>query len=71
MQRLLGTIRRRGFQIESMMATRDASGDGYRIEIRLNGDCPGVRSFEILGRQIARNLDVISVSMMSSDASRV
>lgn len=70
-ERLLGTVRRRGFEVESIMATQAGSGDsetGYRIELRLQRHDSHLLSFETLARQIARNLDVLSVSMMSSTA---
>lgn len=64
LQRLLGTIRRRGFKIENMMVTRNPLTDGYRIEARLEGN----RSFETLGLHIANLFDVSSVSLQASQA---
>ena len=62
LQRLLGTIRRRGFEVETMMVTKSAVTEGYHIEVRLGGE----RSFEMLARQIAKLFEVSSVSLHAS-----
>lgn len=62
LQRLCGTIRRRGFGIENMMVTRNPMTAGYRIEVCLRGE----RSFETLARHIANLLDVSLVCLQAS-----
>ncbi|MEM7452956.1 MAG: ACT domain-containing protein [Planctomycetota bacterium] len=64
LQRLLGTIRRRGFSVDSLIVTRDPVVDGYRVEARLAGD----RSFETLARHVANLFDVASVSLQAAQA---
>lgn len=64
LQRLLGIIRRRGFDVENMMVTRNPVTNGYRIEVRLAGE----RCFETLARHIANLFEVSSVSLQASAA---
>ena len=61
-QRLLGTVRRRGFRIDNLILTRNPVTDGYRIEMRLAGE----RSFETLAKHIANLFEVSSVSLQTS-----
>ena len=61
-QRMLGTIRRRGFTIDSLMATRNATTRDYRVEIRL----AGTRSFDTLAKHLANHADIASVSVLAS-----
>lgn len=59
LERLLGKVRRRGFQIDSMTVHTSPLTDGYRIEVRVLGE----RSFEGLARQLANQVDVSMVSV--------
>lgn len=61
-QRLLGTVRRRGFEVQSMMLTRNRRPDQYCVEMRLHGE----RSFETLARHIANLFEVATVRMQPS-----
>ena len=64
LQRLINTIRKRGFRIDSMMAVSHPSDQGFRIEVRLEGP----RSFETLARQLSNQLDIVSLSVMAQQA---
>ncbi len=65
LERLLGRIRRRGFQLENMMVTNSSIVDGYRIEIRVHGN----RSFKTLAKHIANMSDVLMVSLHVAESS--
>lgn len=59
LERLLGRIRRRGFQIENMMVASSGFLGDYRIDMRLTGD----RSFESLTKQLANLYEVTSIAL--------
>ena len=59
LERLLGRVRRRGFQIDSMTVHTSPLTGGYRLELRLLGE----RSFEGLARHLANQVDVSAVSL--------
>lgn len=63
LERLLGCIRRRGFQIENMMVTNNQYTHGYRIEVRVVGQ----RCFSTLARHVANLVDVSTVSLLASN----
>ena len=66
-QRMLGTIRRRGFTIDSLLATRNTADNDYRIEVRLTG----TRSFETLAKHLANQADIASVSLLTAPEVKV
>lgn len=65
LQRFLGVVRRRGFDVENMLVTRNPNTEGYRVEVRLKGG----RSFETLARHLANLFDVFTVSLLPPSAS--
>ena len=65
LQRLLNTLRRRGFAVDSMDARR-LDDDGYRVEVRVDNLRGGSRSVEALAKHIGNLVDVRSVSVLGS-----
>ena len=64
LERLMGRIRRRGFQVENMMVTHNSFTGGYRVEVRVAGS----RCVKTLARHIAHLVDVSTVSLHVSSA---
>lgn len=61
LQRLLGVVRRRGFTIRSISATRETSGHSYHLDLIVDGQrCP-----TNLRHHLANLADVRTVNMLT------